>query len=202
MLVGTIRTLEDLAGIGRQRTVADRCVHLRHDEVTTDLLLDSVSGDRIFLDRLSVDGTLTVRSCHIAELVIDHAQADAVLVVNSRIGRLTIRNASMGCDVTVTDTALDFLALHSCGAVRLERLRVEELVHINALRGPVRISNTHHLRRSVAVRPRTRRGRHPGAHPATRPFGPAASGERAALQRNRGTTQRSCPSLRPPRRRR
>jgi hypothetical protein len=110
--------------------------------VTTDLLLDSVSGDRIFLDRLSVDGTLTVRSCHIDELVIDHAQADAVLVVNSRIGRLTIRNASMGCDVTVTDTALDFLALHSCGAVRLERLRVEELVQINALRGPVRISNT------------------------------------------------------------
>jgi hypothetical protein len=142
MLVGTIRTLEDLARIGRQRTVADRCVHLRHDEVTTDLLLDSVSGDRIFLDRLSVDGTLTVRSCHIDELVIDHAQADAVLVVNSRIGRLTIRNASMGCDVTVTDTALDFLALHSCGVVRLERLRVEELVQINALRGPVRISNT------------------------------------------------------------
>jgi hypothetical protein len=26
MLVGTIRTLEDLARIGRQRTVADRCV--------------------------------------------------------------------------------------------------------------------------------------------------------------------------------
>lgn len=142
MPVGVIRTLEDLARIGRQRTVTDRSVHLRQDEVGADLLLDTVSADRVFLDRVSIDGALTVRSCHIDELVVDHVQADALLVINSRIGRLTIRNASMGCDVTVIDTSLDFLALHSCGTTRLERLRVEELIQVNALRGPVSISNT------------------------------------------------------------
>jgi len=140
--VGVIRTLEDLARIGRQRTVSDRSVHLRQDEVTTDLLLDTVSADRVSLDRLSIDGALTVRSCHIDELIIDHVEADALMVVNSRIGRLTIRNASMGCEVTVIDSALDFLALHSCGTTRLERLRVEELVQVNALRGTLHISNT------------------------------------------------------------
>lgn len=142
MPVGVVRTLEDLARIGRQRTVSDRSVHLQQDEVTTDLLLDTVSADRVSLDRMSIDGALTVRSCHIDELVVDHVEADALLVVNSRIGRLTIRNASMGCEVTIIDSALDFLALHSCGHIRLERLRVEELVQINALRGPIRISNT------------------------------------------------------------
>ncbi|MFB7188256.1 hypothetical protein ACFCZT_23765 [Streptomyces sp. NPDC056230] len=142
MPVGVVRTLEDLARIGRQRTVSDRSVHLRQDEVTADLLLDTVSADRVSLDRVSIDGALTVRSCHIDELVVDHVEADALVVVNSRIGRLTIRNASMGCEVTVIDTSLDFLALHSCATTRLERLRVEELVQINALRGSVQIRNT------------------------------------------------------------
>ncbi|MFF3740184.1 hypothetical protein [Streptomyces sp. NPDC002566] len=134
--------MEDLARIGRQRTVIDRSVHLHQDEVPTDLLLDTVSADRVSLERMTIDGALTVRSCHIDELVVDHVEADALVVVNSRIGRLTIRNASMGCEVTIIDTALDFLALHSCGHTRLERLRVEELVQINALRGPIRICNT------------------------------------------------------------
>ncbi|MFF4245474.1 hypothetical protein ACFYY2_13515 [Streptomyces sp. NPDC001822] len=139
--MGVVRTLEDLARIGRQRTVNDRSVHLRQDEVTTDLLLDTVSADRVSLDRMSIDGALTVRSCHIDELVIDHVEADALMVVNSRIGRLIIRNASMGCEVTLIDSALDFLALHSCGTTRLERLRVEELVQVNALRGTLHITN-------------------------------------------------------------
>ncbi|HEY9440272.1 MAG TPA: hypothetical protein VIS29_16840 [Streptomyces sp.] len=160
--MGVVRTLEDLARIGRQRVasdggVSDRSVHLRHDEVTADLLLDTVSADRVSLDHMGIDGTLTVRSCHIDELVVDHVEADAFLVVNSRIGRLTIRNASLGCEVTVMDTALDFLALHSCGSTRLERLRVEELVQINALRGPVRI--THTRLSSLVVRSQTTGGR-------------------------------------------
>ncbi|GGK22733.1 hypothetical protein GCM10011583_63360 [Streptomyces camponoticapitis] len=62
--------------------------------------------------------------------------------VNSQIGRLTIRNTSMGCEVTIIDSSLNFFALHSCGSTRLERLRVEELVQINVLRGPVRITDT------------------------------------------------------------
>ena len=35
--MGVVRTLEDLARIGRQRTISDRSVHLHQDEVTTDL---------------------------------------------------------------------------------------------------------------------------------------------------------------------
>lgn len=140
--MGVVRTLEDLARIGRQRTVGDRSVHLRQDEVTADLLLDTISADRVSLDRVTIDGALTVRSCHMDELVVDHVEADALLVVNSRIGRLTIRNASLGCEVTIVDSSLNFLALHSCGPTRLERLRVEGLVQINVLRGPVRITNT------------------------------------------------------------
>ncbi|WP_328718314.1 hypothetical protein OHT52_01795 [Streptomyces sp. NBC_00247] len=120
----------------------ERSVHLRHDEVATDLLLDTVSADRVSLERMNVDGALTVRSCHIDELVIDHVEADALLVVNSRIGRLTVRNAAMGCEVTIIDSALDFVAVHSCGTTRLERLRVEEVIQVNALRGPLRIANT------------------------------------------------------------
>lgn len=140
--MGVVRTLEDLARIGRQRTVQDRSVHLRQDEVTADLLLDTVLADRVSFDRMSIDGALTVRSCRIDELVIDHVETDALMVVNSRIGRLTVRNASIGCEVTVIDSALDFLALHSCGTTRLERLRVEELVQVNALRGTLHIRDT------------------------------------------------------------
>ncbi|WP_299538378.1 hypothetical protein [uncultured Streptomyces sp.] len=140
--MGVARTLEELARIGRQRTVNDRSVHLRHEEIATDLLLDTVSADQVSLERLSVDGALTVRSCHIDELVIDHVEADAILIVNARIGRLTVRNAAAGCEVTVTDSSLDFIALHSCGATRLERLRVEEVIQVNALRGLLRIANT------------------------------------------------------------
>ncbi|MFJ3711627.1 hypothetical protein [Streptomyces sp. NPDC090053] len=131
-----------MARIGRQRTVHDRSVHLRQDEVAADLLLDTVSADRVSLDRMGIDGALTVRSCHIDELVIDHVEADALMVVNSRIGRLTIRNASIGCEVTVIDSALDFLALHSCPTTRLERLRVDGLVQVNALRGTLHIRDT------------------------------------------------------------
>ncbi|MEU6008930.1 hypothetical protein [Streptomyces sp. NPDC047453] len=142
MPVGAIRTLEDLARIGRQRTVAGRSVHLRQEEVEADLLLDAVSADRVTLERVTIDGTLTVRSCHIDELVIDHVEADAVFVANSRIGRLTVRNAPVGCEVIITDTSLVSLALHSCGTTRLERLRVDELAQLNALRGDVRITQT------------------------------------------------------------
>lgn len=138
--MGAVRTLEELARIGRQRTVADRSVHLRQEGVDADLLLDAVSADRVTLERVSVDGALTIRSCHIDELVIDHLETDAVLVANSRVGRLTVRNAPVGCEVIVTDTSLVSLAVHSCGATRLERVRVEELTQLNALRGDVRIS--------------------------------------------------------------
>ncbi|WP_405775130.1 hypothetical protein [Streptomyces sp. NBC_00859] len=155
--MGVVRTLEDLARIGRQRTVNDRSVHLHQDEVTADLLLDTVSADRISLDSMSIDGTLTVRSCHIDELIVDHVEADAFFVVNSRIARLTIRSASLGCEITVIDSSLEFLALHSCGPARLERLRVEELLQLNALRGPVRISNTRVS--SLAVRSQSTGGR-------------------------------------------
>ncbi|MFD8588037.1 hypothetical protein ACFV1B_00510 [Streptomyces sp. NPDC059637] len=140
--MGAVRTLEELARIGRQRSVTGRSLSLRRDEITADLLLDTVSADRVSFEHVSVDGALTIRSCHIEELVIDHVEADALLVANSRIGRLTMRNAPIGCDVTITDTSLVSLALHSCGATRLERLRVDELVQLNALRGPVRISGT------------------------------------------------------------
>ncbi|MFH9129044.1 hypothetical protein ACH4KC_12675 [Streptomyces griseoaurantiacus] len=142
MPVGAVRTIEELARIGRQRTVADRSVHLRQEEVEADLLLDVVSAARVTLERVSIDGTLTVRSCHIDELVIDHVEADAVLVANSRIGRLTVRNTSVGCELVVTDTSLVSAALHSCGVTRLERLRVEELLQINALRGDVHLTQT------------------------------------------------------------
>ncbi|WP_343242191.1 hypothetical protein [Streptomyces sp. SID9727] len=135
----------------------DRSVHLNQDEVTADLLLDTVSADRVSLERMSIDGALTVRSCHIDELVIDHVEADALMVMNSRIGRLIIRNASMGCEVTVIDSSLDFLALHSCGATRLERLRVEELVQINALRGTLHVSNSRAS--SLTVRSQATSGR-------------------------------------------
>ncbi|MGV9252003.1 hypothetical protein [Streptomyces sp. NPDC003697] len=157
MPVGAVRTLEDLARIGRQRTVADRSVHLRQEEVEADLLLDAVSADRVTLERVGVDGTLTIRSCHIDELVIDHVEADAVFVANSRIGRLTVRNAPVGCEVIVTDTSLVSLALHSCGTTRLERLRVEELIQLNALRGDVRITQTRVS--ALAVRSQVTAGR-------------------------------------------
>jgi hypothetical protein len=140
--VGAVRTLEELARIGSQRTVTDRSVHLRQEEVEGDLLLDVVSAARVTLERVSIDGTLTVRSCHIDELVIDHVEADAVLVANSRIGRLTVRNAAVGCEVIITDTSLVSLALHSCGSTRLERLRIEELLQLNALRGDVHLTHT------------------------------------------------------------
>ncbi|MEU4685978.1 hypothetical protein [Streptomyces xinghaiensis] len=137
-----MRTLEELARIGRQRSLTGRSVCLRHDDIESGLLLDSVFAERIGFEHTSFDGALTVRSCHIEELVIDHLAADALLITNSRIGRLTIRNAPIGCDVTVTDTSVVSLDLHSCGAVRLQRLRVEQLVQLAALRGSLSISAT------------------------------------------------------------
>ncbi|MFJ4271536.1 hypothetical protein ACIP29_13365 [Streptomyces coelicoflavus] len=140
MFVGAVRNLEELARIGRQRTVADRSVHLRQEEVEADLLLDAVSADRIALERVGVEGALTIRSCHVDELVIDHVEADIILVTNSRVGRLTVRNAPVRCEVIITDTSLVSLSVHSCGATRLERVRVEELTQFHAVRGDVRIT--------------------------------------------------------------
>ncbi|GAA5067289.1 hypothetical protein GCM10023336_49740 [Streptomyces similanensis] len=157
MPVGAVRTLEELARIGRQRTVADRSVHLRQEGVEADLLLDSVSADSVTLEHVSVDGTLTIRSCRIDELVIDHVEADAVLVANCRVGRLTVRNAPVGCEVIVTDTSLVSLAVHSCGDTRLERVRVEELAQLNTLRGDVRI--VHARLSALAVRSQVTAGR-------------------------------------------
>ena len=155
--MGAVRTLEELARIGRQRTVADRSVHLRQEEVDADLLLDAVSANRVVLERVGIEGALTIRSCRIDELVIDHVEADVVLVANSRVGRLTVRNAPVGSEVIVTDTSLVSLAVHSCGATRLERVRVDELVQINALRGDVRI--THARLSALAVRSQVTAGR-------------------------------------------
>ncbi|MFJ6214218.1 hypothetical protein ACIQGZ_12915 [Streptomyces sp. NPDC092296] len=155
--MGTIRTLEELATVGRQRTVSDRSLSLHRDEIDTALLLDTVSADRISFEHMSVDGPLTIRSCHIEELVIDHAEADAILVTNSRIGRLTVRNASTGCDVTVTDTSLVSLDLHSCGDVQLQRLRAEQSVQLTALRGSVSIGNSRAA--AIALRSQVAAGR-------------------------------------------
>ncbi|AXI76826.1 hypothetical protein [Peterkaempfera bronchialis] len=140
--MGIIRTLEELAAIGRQRTVSDRSLSLHRDEIDTALLLDTVVADRIAFEQVSLEGPLTVRSCHIEELVIDHIEADALLVTNSRIGRLTVRNASLGCDITITDTSLVSLDLHSCGDVHLQRLRAEQSVRLTALRGSVRVNGS------------------------------------------------------------
>ncbi|MGP3999770.1 hypothetical protein [Streptomyces sp. 8N706] len=140
--MGTVRTLEELATVGRQRTVSGRSLSLRRDEIEGGLQLDTVFADRIAFEHVGLDGPLTVRSCHVEELVIDHVSADAVLVTNSHIGRLTIRNASIGCEVTVTDTSLISLDIHSCGDVSLQRLRAEQLVQLTALRGSVRIGSS------------------------------------------------------------
>ena len=140
--MGIIRTLEELATIGRQRTVDGRSLSLHRDDIDSPLLLDTVSADRIAFAHMSLDGPLTIRSCHIEELVVDHLTADALLVTNSRIGKLTVRNASIGCEVTVTDTSLVSLDIHSCGEVRLQRLRAEQLAQLTALRGSVQISSS------------------------------------------------------------
>ena len=63
------------------------------------------------------------------------------MVSNSRIGRLTIRNTTIGCDVTISDTSLTSLDLHSCSLTYLERLRIEQDVLFAGLRGSITINN-------------------------------------------------------------
>ncbi|MFE3494608.1 hypothetical protein [Streptomyces sp. NPDC059175] len=88
---------------------------------------------------MNTDGIIAIRSCVIEELVVDHSTADALLVTNSRIGRLIIRNAPLNCDITVHDSTFETLDVHSCGAVRFEGVRVADSLQVASLRGPVHL---------------------------------------------------------------
>lgn len=157
--VGTISTLESLArtagleagpGGGRDLTV-------RRREIDEPLRLDSLSAGRLALLQVDVDGIIAVRSCVIEELVIDHCTAEALLVTNSRIGRLTIRNTPLNCELAVNESTVQTLDIHSCAATRLEGVRVADSVQISGIRGAVRLKRLRTA--SLTVRSQASAGR-------------------------------------------
>ncbi|MFB7175171.1 hypothetical protein ACFCYM_30745 [Streptomyces sp. NPDC056254] len=139
--MATVRTLEALARVAELESSAgrDRDLALRQSDIDEPLVLDSLTAGRLALHRVNVAGALTVRSCVVEELVVDHCTADAVLVSNSRIGRLIIRNTPRNTGVDVSESTLESLDVHSCGPTRFEGVRVSDSVTIAAMRGPVQL---------------------------------------------------------------
>ncbi|WP_411105548.1 hypothetical protein [Streptomyces sp. cmx-4-9] len=155
--MATISTLGALAlaadldaseGRGRDLTITRR-------DIDEPLVLDSLTAGRLAMNRVNVAGAITVRSCVIEELVVDHCTADALLVSNSRIGRLVVRNTPRNTGVDVSESTLEALDVHSCGPTRFEGVRVSDSVQIAAMRGPVQLKRlraaTVSLRSQAAV---------------------------------------------------
>ncbi|MFI1281441.1 hypothetical protein ACH4U5_11895 [Streptomyces sp. NPDC020858] len=139
--MATISTLDALAraadlgaSAGRERDLT-----IRQRDIDEPLVLDSLTAGRLALQRVNVAGAVTLRSCVIEELVVDHCTADALLVSNSRIGRLVVRNTPRNTEIDVSETALEALDVHSCGPTRFEGVRVSDSVQISAMRGPVQL---------------------------------------------------------------
>ncbi|MFE6908124.1 hypothetical protein [Streptomyces erythrochromogenes] len=139
--MATVRTLEALAHTADPGAPAagGRDLALRQKDVDEPLVLDSLTAGRLALHRVNVAGAFTVRSCVVEELVLDHCTADAVLVSNSRIGRLIVRNTPRNTELSVSESILETLDVHSCGPTRFEGVRVSDSVQIAAMRGTVRL---------------------------------------------------------------
>ncbi|MFJ8566731.1 hypothetical protein [Streptomyces sp. NPDC093514] len=139
--MATISTLDALARAADPdaSTGRERDLTIRQKDIDDPLVLDSLTAGRLALHRVNVAGAITLRSCVIEELVVDHCTADALLVSNSRIGRLVVRNTPRNTEVDVSETALEALDVHSCGPTRFEGVRVSDSVQISAMRGPVQL---------------------------------------------------------------
>ncbi len=139
--MATISTLDALARAADldASTGRERDLTIRQKDIDDPLVLDSLTAGRLALHRVNVAGAITLRSCVIEELVVDHCTADALLVSNSRIGRLVVRNTPRNTEVDVSETALEALDVHSCGPTRFEGVRVSDSVQISAMRGPVQL---------------------------------------------------------------
>ncbi|MET9931628.1 MULTISPECIES: hypothetical protein [unclassified Streptomyces] len=138
------------AGDGRDLVV-------RQQNVDGPLLLDRLSADRLDLVHVDAAGIIAVRSCVVEELVLDHCAADAILVTNSRIGRLTVRNAPVNCEISITESTASVIDVHSCGPLRIRNVRVGESMHIAAVRGSVRLKGLRTA--ALTVRSQTASGR-------------------------------------------
>lgn len=154
-----INNLRELAvAVGMTAAEGDgRDLLVRQRDVDGPLHLDRVSADRLELVHVDAAGIVAVRSCVVEELVLDHCAADAILVTNSRIGRLTIRNAPSNCEISFTESTADVVEVHSCGPLKVHNVRVAESLQVAALRGGVRLRG---LRTSaLAVRSQATSGR-------------------------------------------
>ncbi|MFD3542074.1 hypothetical protein ACFWUQ_21625 [Streptomyces sp. NPDC058662] len=155
--MATISTLAELARAAELDAAAGhgRDLTIRQRDIDEPLVLDSLSAGRLALNRVNVAGAVTVRSCVIEELVVDHCTADALQVSNSRIGRLIVRNTPRSTEVDVSESTLEALDVHSCGPTRFEGVRVSDSVQIAAMRGPVQLKRlraaTVSLRSQAAV---------------------------------------------------
>ncbi|MFJ7588140.1 hypothetical protein ACIQZO_12300 [Streptomyces sp. NPDC097617] len=139
--MATISTLDALARAADLEASAgrERDLTIRQRDIDEPLVLDSLTAGRLALHRVNVAGAVSLRSCVIEELVVDHCTADALQVSNSRIGRLVVRNTPRNTEVDVSETALEALDVHSCGPTRFEGVRVSDSVQISAMRGPVQL---------------------------------------------------------------
>ncbi|MEU3061987.1 hypothetical protein [Streptomyces subrutilus] len=139
--MATISTLDGLARVVGLTAPAghDRDLTIRQRDIDDPLVLDSLTAGRLALHRVNVAGAITIRSCVIEELVVDHCAADALLVSNSRIGRLIVRNTPRHTEVDVSESTLEALDVHSCGPTRFEGVRVSDSVQIAGMRGPVQL---------------------------------------------------------------
>ncbi|WP_345042491.1 hypothetical protein [Streptomyces sannanensis] len=164
--MGTISTIESLArtfglsasaGHGRDLTIRQR-------DIDEPLQLDSLSAERLALLHVNADGIIAVRSCVIEELVIDHCTADALLITNSRIGRLIIRNTPVNCEVTVNESTVETLDVHSCGSMRFEGVRIADTVQISGMRGHLHLKRLRAAALTVRSQVAGGRQRRPEVH--------------------------------------
>ncbi|MEU0401529.1 hypothetical protein ABZ318_15065 [Streptomyces sp. NPDC006197] len=137
-MINNLRALASAVGMAPTETDG-RDLLVRQLDVDGPLHLDRVSADRLELVHVDAAGIVAVRSCVIEELVLDHCAADAILITNSRIGRLTVRNAPAGCEISLIDSTADVVDVHSCGPLKVHNVRVAESVQIAAVRGDVRL---------------------------------------------------------------
>ncbi|MFJ7989390.1 hypothetical protein [Streptomyces sp. NPDC096351] len=155
-MINNLSALADAVGMG-PLTGDGRDLLVRQQDVDGPLHLDRVSADRLELVHVDAAGIVSVRSCVIEELVLDHCAADAILVTNSRIGRLTIRNAPVNCEISINESTASVIDVHSCGPLRVNNVRVGESVQIAAVRGSVRLKNVRTA--ALAVRSQATSGR-------------------------------------------
>ncbi|MFD5370758.1 hypothetical protein [Streptomyces sp. NPDC127103] len=155
-MINNLRALADAVGMGP--TAGDgRDLLVRQRDVDGPLHLDRVSADRLELVHVDAAGIVAIRSCVIEELVLDHCSADAILVTNSRIGRLTVRNAPVNCEISITESTASVIDVHSCGPLKVTNVRVGESMQIAAVRGGVRLKGLRTA--ALAVRSQATSGR-------------------------------------------